>query len=140
MYFLPIIRKTNAHTQLTLRIDWSKIDLFGHVNNVAFFKYMQAACVNYREEAGINQLHKEQNIGPTLTAVNCRLKKNTLFSGRSDHSNKNGIDKKNSFQLAHQLYNTAGELAAEGEDIVVLFDYHTQQKTEIPESIRVVIQ
>ena len=30
-------------TQITLRIDWSELDLFGHVNNVAFHKYAQTA-------------------------------------------------------------------------------------------------
>lgn len=37
----------NYNTSLELRIDWSEMDLFGHVNNVAFFKYVQASRVNY---------------------------------------------------------------------------------------------
>ena len=36
-------------TKLDLRIDWSEIDSFGHINNIAIMKYIQAARVNYLE-------------------------------------------------------------------------------------------
>ena len=35
--------------RLHLRIDWSEMDVFGHVNNVMFMKYVQAARVHYWE-------------------------------------------------------------------------------------------
>ncbi len=41
--------------KLRLRIDWSEIDLFGHVNNVATLKYVQAARVNCLEALGLMQ-------------------------------------------------------------------------------------
>jgi len=34
-------------SKLPIRIDWSEMDLFGHVNNVMYFKYIQASRVNY---------------------------------------------------------------------------------------------
>ncbi|MCE3258723.1 MAG: hypothetical protein K0S12_364, partial [Bacteroidetes bacterium] len=34
-------------TEIKIQLDWSEMDLFGHVNNVAYFKYIQAARVNY---------------------------------------------------------------------------------------------
>jgi acyl-CoA thioester hydrolase len=127
-------------TQLTLRIDWSEMDLYGHVNNVSFFKYIQAARVNFWEEAGINQLHRNSNIGPTLASVNCRFLHSLYFPGEVIiHTHVEWI-KTSSFQLIHKLFNTAGEQVARAEDIVVLFDYNTQQKTEVPETIRTAIQ
>lgn len=36
-------------TELNLRIDWSELDLFGHVNNVMYAKYMQASRVHFME-------------------------------------------------------------------------------------------
>jgi acyl-CoA thioester hydrolase len=127
-------------TQLKLRIDWSEMDLYGHVNNVSFFKYVQAARVHFWEEAGINQMHRDSGIGPTLASVNCRFMRSLYFPGEVIiHTHAEWI-KTSSFQLTHQLFNTAGEQVAQGEDIVVMFDYTTQQKVEIPETIRAAIQ
>lgn len=39
-------------TEINLRIDWSDIDLLGHVNNVSYFRYIQASRVNYLELTG----------------------------------------------------------------------------------------
>ncbi len=41
-------------TNISLRIDWSELDVFGHVNNVAFNKYAQAARLNYVDTIGLN--------------------------------------------------------------------------------------
>jgi acyl-CoA thioester hydrolase len=30
-----------------IRIDWSEIDLFGHINNLAIMKYVQTARVRF---------------------------------------------------------------------------------------------
>ncbi len=34
-----------------IRIDWSELDLFGHVNNVTFFKYIKQLVCNYAMRA-----------------------------------------------------------------------------------------
>ena len=36
-----------------IRIDWSEIDLFGHINNLAIMKYVQAGRVHYLELSGL---------------------------------------------------------------------------------------
>jgi acyl-CoA thioester hydrolase len=57
-------------TKITLRIDWSELDLFGHVNNVAFHKYAQTARLNYVEAIGLMKLHQSQNIGFMVAETN----------------------------------------------------------------------
>lgn len=121
---------------LDIRIDWSEMDLFGHVNNVSFFKYQQAARVNYWEHMGINQFFKESKIGPTLASVRCNFLAPLHFPGNIQIQTKAGWAKNSSFQLLHQLFDSNGNLAAEGEDIVVMFDYNLNKKCDIPENIR----
>ncbi len=36
---------------MLIRINWSDIDLLGHINNVTFFKYMQRLVYNYAMRA-----------------------------------------------------------------------------------------
>lgn len=49
-------------TELQLRIDWSELDYFQHVNNVAFFKYIQASRVNYWDIIGLSKMHLDSKI------------------------------------------------------------------------------
>ena len=66
---------------LTLRIDWSELDLFGHVNNVAFMKYVQAARVNYWEQIGLYKLYSDNKHGPMLASTHCEFKKPLFYPG-----------------------------------------------------------
>lgn len=54
-----------------LRLDWSEMDLFGHINNVAYFKYLQAARVHFWEEMGLLQNGKPGQVGPMLASAKC---------------------------------------------------------------------
>src|SRR5436190_1104027 len=110
------------NTQLTLRIDWSEMDLFGHVNNVSFFKYVQAARVNYWELAGVTKLHSEKNVGPMLASTSLQFKKPLFYPGQVIIKTKIGFVKTTSFSLQHILMNDKEEIAGEAEDIIVLYD------------------
>lgn len=66
--------ETHFPLKLELRIDWSELDYFGHVNNVSFFKYIQASRVNYWDHIGLTQYHLESNIGPILASSKCDFK------------------------------------------------------------------
>lgn len=56
--------------KLPLRIDWSELDLFGHVNNVAYFKYIQASRVNYWELSGLAASFTGSRLGTVLLSTN----------------------------------------------------------------------
>ena len=38
---------TDCITCMKLRIDWSEVDSFGHVNNLAILRYAQTARIHY---------------------------------------------------------------------------------------------
>jgi acyl-CoA thioester hydrolase len=61
-------------TSIVLKIDWSDLDLFGHVNNVAFFKYIQSARVNYCELLGLTSINESGKLSFIIAAINCTFK------------------------------------------------------------------
>ena len=63
-YLLAKFAHMKLNSQLQLRIDWSELDLFGHVNNVMYFKYIQAARVHFWQAAGIYQQFEQDNSRP----------------------------------------------------------------------------
>lgn len=123
-------------TNLNLRIDWSELDIFGHVNNVAFHKYAQAARLNYVEQVGLMNLYQTINIGFMVAETNCQFKKELLFPGNIHIETKIEFVKNTSFALEHSMKNDLGELVAIARDVLVVFDFTKKEKCLIPELIK----
>jgi len=126
----------SLETKITLRIDWSELDVFGHVNNVAFNKYAQAARLNYVDTIGLMELHKTQNIGFMVAETNCQFKKELLFPGSIHIQTKIDFVKNTSFALEHTMTTDSGELVAIAKDVLVVFDFTKKEKCLIPDEIR----
>lgn len=121
---------------IQLRIDWAELDLFGHVNNVMFMKYIQAARVNYWEKIGLYQEFLEMKKGPMLASVNCDFKKPLFYPGQVTIRTRMEFIKNTSFGFHHVLLNENGEIAAEAHDVMVMFDFNTNEKIPFPDEMR----
>lgn len=126
--------------QLDLRIDWSELDYFGHVNNVSFFKYIQASRVHYWDHIGLTQSHRETNIGPMLASCKCDFKQPLFYPGQVSIHSRIDFIKNTSFGIHHRLQNELNETVAEAYDIMVLFDFNSNQKVSIPQTLRTQIE
>lgn len=129
----------SLETTINLRIDWSELDAFGHINNVMIMKYVQAARLNYIEAIGLMHLHRTQNIGFMVAETNCQFKKELHFPGNISIDTKIIFAKNTSFSLEHTLTNDNGEIVAIAKDILVVFDFTKKEKCLIPEEIRMKI-
>lgn len=123
-------------SEINIRIDWSEMDLFGHVNNVAYFKYVQAARVNYCESIGINTYNPTIKQSFEVAASNCEFKKPLYYPEEICIISTIEWIKNSSFKLVHNVYNSKKELVATAEDIIVLFDYSLDTKILISDEIR----
>lgn len=121
---------------ITLRIDWCDLDIFKHVNNVMYFKYIQTARVNYWEQSKLVSMYEEDGIIPMLLSTQCRYIKPMYYPG--DVTVKSSITyiKNSSFGLSHLLFDHHGDLVAEAQDVMVLLNEKTQQKVTVPDEIR----
>lgn len=122
--------------QLQLRLDWSEMDLFGHINNVSYFKYIQASRVHYWEQTGLASSFSETKIGPILLSTNCTFIKPVHYPGEITVQVRLEFMKTTSFGLHHRILNQQGEIAAEAHDVIVNFDFNTNEKKPISEAFR----
>ena len=122
--------------KLPLRIDWSEMDLFGHVNNVAYFKYIQASRVNYWEVSGLAASFNEIKIGPILLSTSCKFIKPLHYPGNVIVAASIVFIKNTSFGIHHRILNEQNEIAAEAEDVIVTYDFNKNEKVKIPEHFR----
>ena len=123
-------------THMEFRIDWSEVDSFGHVNNLAIMRYVQSARVHYLESIGMMQWHLETGLGPVLASISCQFKRQLHYPGRVRIQSR--VDQVNhtSFHMRHLLLDEAGERVGEAHDVLVMFDFQRQVKLPVPEPFR----
>ncbi len=122
---------------LDLRLDWSEMDLFGHINNVSYFKYVQASRVHCWEVCGLAASFSETKTGPILRSTTCEFLKPLHFPGNISVRAKIDFVKNTSFGIHHRIYNEQGELCAEAADVIVWFDFNANSKTLITNELRI---
>ena len=126
----------NFPVKLEIRIDWSELDYFGHVNNVSFFKYIQASRVNYWDTIGLTKSHRETKIGPMLASCKCDFKRPLHYPGQITILSRVDFIKNSSFSICHQIIDENGEIAAVAQDVMVMFDFNRNEKITFPKELR----
>jgi acyl-CoA thioester hydrolase len=134
------VPETTFPPSLHLRLDWSELDLYGHINNVSYFKYLQASRINYWEQIGMHSLLETGGVGPMLAATQCDFRKPLHYPG--DITIRASITemRRTSFSLYHRIQDGEGALAAEGRDVIVLFNYRTGIKEVIPQALCTLVE
>ena len=125
---------------LNLRLDWSELDLYGHINNVAYFKYLQASRINYWEHIGLYTTHQPGDIGPMLAATHCDFRRPLYYPGSIIIRASITEMRRTSFSINHRILDNEGALAAEGRDVIVLFNYRKGVKEVIPQTLRTLVE
>ena len=123
-------------SELVIRIDWSEIDLFGHVNNLAIMKYVQAARVKMLENLQLMQLQSEQKKGPILASVECQFLKPLFYPGQVTVYSNIDLIKNSSFKIHHTIFNENNEIVAQADDIIVYYDFIKTKKLHIDDELR----
>jgi len=121
---------------LELRIDWSDLDMYKHVNNISFMRYMQSGRVNFWEASGIYEMYEESSIGTMLVSTHCDFKKSLYYPGKAIVKTKLDFIKNSSFGLKHLILNEVNEVCAEGKDVVVCYDFKENKSSKIPDALR----
>jgi len=121
---------------MELRIDWSEIDAFGHINNLAIMKYAQSSRVDYLERVGLMQSQAESGMGPILASISCQFRKPLFYPGRVTVHSRVDTIKNTSFHIRHDIRNDRGELVAEAVDVIVFFDFVRGVKAVLPAELR----
>ncbi|HEY54202.1 MAG TPA: acyl-CoA thioesterase [Caldilineae bacterium] len=128
----PIIYETD--------VVWGDMDAFQHVNNVVYFRYFESARVHYFEHTRLLEVMKTSGIGPIVHSQNCRYRFPLSYPDRIQVGVRIPGLGEDRFPMQYKLVSARKQVvAAEGETLVVMFDYGRNQKTQLPASIRAAI-
>ena len=127
------------HAQIfTARIDWSDLDLLGHVNNIAFSRFFQAARVEYCEHIGMN-VYPGMKTGPILAASRVQFTAQLFFPGSVRILTRIRKAGGTSIVLEHALFDDKGTMCAFSEDVVVRYDFEAKTKIPLGDEVRAMI-
>ena len=122
---------------IQMPVAWGEMDAFGHVNNIVYFRYFESARIAYLERIRGIEYMKETNIGPILASTQCRFRApltypDTVSVGTRIHSIEGDRFTMDYCVVSHNLQ----KVAAEGDGLVVIFDYAQNKKTTQPDVLR----
>ncbi len=118
-------------------IAWGEMDSFHHVNNVVYFRYFENARIVYSEKLGLHTYKEQTGIGPILGSICCRFKLPLTFPDIVSVGAKIVSIEEDRFTMKHAVLSRRHQsIAAEGEGVIVMYDYREGKKTALPDEIR----
>jgi acyl-CoA thioester hydrolase len=121
----------------TLPIQWGDQDLFGHVNNTVYLRWFESARIVYLEQSGLDPLLTRHGLGPILANLKCDYRRQLKYPDTVTVSARITRLGRSSLTMQHAVFSHAQQqIAAEGESILVAFDYKNQQSVAIPDDVR----
>jgi len=122
---------------IELPVQWGEQDLYGHVNNIIYFRWFESARVAYGERLDFARLFREARLGPILASVRCDFRRQVTYPARVRIGARITRLGNSSLTMVHAVTKAdSGELLAEGDSTVVFFDYAAQKSTRIPDDLR----
>lgn len=122
-------------------IHWGEMDVFGHVNNVVYFRYFESARMAYFEAIAYDEYMKAHQAGPILAETQCRFRRPLRYPDRLVVGARTESLKEDRFTMAYGVWSERlNDFAAKGSGLVVHFDYGANVKAPIPQTIRAAIQ
>jgi len=122
---------------INIPIAWGEMDAFQHVNNVAYFRYFESARIMYSEKLGLLTLRERTGIGPILGSASCRYKFPLTYPDTISVGTKITDMTEDRFTMKYMIVSHKHQkIAAEGDGVIVMYNYNEGKKTAIPEEIR----
>ena len=104
-----------------------------------FIRWFESARIAYLKTIGIEIT--ADGVGPILAAVSCDFRKQIKYPDTVVVGARVTRIGRSSMRVEHILKSTAsGEVSAEGDSTVVMFDYQNQSSSPIDDSIRAKIR
>jgi acyl-CoA thioester hydrolase len=123
--------------RVELPVVWGEMDAFAHVNNIFYFRYFESARLHYFEKIGYLSLTKEKGLGPILASTRCDFRKALTFPDKILVGAKIAEMSEDRFLMHYRIVSEKlQKIAAEGDGLIVSYDYREGRKVAIPREVR----
>jgi acyl-CoA thioester hydrolase len=128
-----VIDEFRHRTRLEVR--FRDIDAFRHVNNAAFFTYIEQARIRYL--CDLLKVEAVERLPLILAAVQIDFRSPILYGQEVEIGTQVDWIGRTSFSMSHHLTATPqGRVVAEADTILVAYDYATEKPMPVPDAWR----
>lgn len=114
-------------------VTWSTMDAYQHVNNTVYFRYFEDVRIVYFDHLGIMETMQE-GIGPILASTQCRFKVPIEYPDTVHIGTRIRDIGGDRFWMDYAVFSQKlGRIAAEGNGLIVCYDYNAKKKAPLPE-------
>ena len=118
-------------------VAWGEMDAFQHVNNVVYIRYFETGRIAYFEKCDLMGLMERTGIGPIFASVQCKFKTPVTYPDTVSVGVKVTDIQDDRFVVHHRVVShKLGRVAAEGEGVIVSYDYRANRKTALPDEMK----
>lgn len=122
---------------IEMPVAWGEMDAFQHVNNIVYFRYFETARIAYFKEMNFLDSLEKKGIGPILASIDCRFKIPITYPDRVS-AGVRVKDFTGDRIIMHHIVvsHKARKIAAEGDGLVVAYNYREKKKAALPDEIK----
>jgi acyl-CoA thioester hydrolase len=118
-------------------VAWGEMDSLLHVNNTVYFRYFESARMTYFERIGFWEHMDRTGVGPILASTSCRFKLPLTYPDEVLVGAAVPAIDGDRFTMKYAVASRRhGRVAAEGEGLIVAYDYRQLKKAALPDEIR----
>jgi len=119
-------------------VRWGDLDLLGHVNNIMYLQYFETARIEYLMKAGLEAPGSAwREFGFVLASVDCRFRTPVTFPDTLSVGARISALDKDRMVVQHAAHShKLGKLAANGDALLVAYDFAAGRRVSIPRSLR----
>ena len=118
-------------------VAWGEMDAMNHVNNIVYFRYFESARIAYFEKVDMFSYMTETGIGPILATISCKFKIPLSYPDKVLIGAKVVSIEDDRFVMNHLVVSKKHQkVAAEGDGVIVAFNYREGKKVTVPEVVK----
>ena len=122
---------------IELPVAWGEMDALRHVNNIVYFRYFESARMAYFTRLDIWDYMNETGIGPILASTACKFRLPLVYPDTVSVGTRiSGVESDRFVMKYVVVSHRHAKVAAEGEGLVVSYDYRVLRKAPLPDEIK----
>lgn len=122
-------------------VAWGEMDSLQHVNNIVYFRYFESARMAYFDRLGFWDFLEETGIGPILASTQCKFRIPLTYPDTISAGARIAKVEMDRFLMEYIIFSQQHQgVAAEGEGLIVSYNYREKKKAPLPLEIKERIQ
>ncbi len=118
-----------------MQVRWRDVDGMGHVNNAVYFTYIEAARTEYLYK--LTRTERLEKVDWIVASASLNFRKAVAYGDPLDVKVRPTRVGATSFTLYYEIWGGAKrEIVADGETVIVMFDYSKRVKKLISPTLR----